>query len=83
MIEESWPALLEAGNLPHEDPSDLGKLRAVWSGTATDAAAMAMVTGTAAVALKAMGRATTQADAQRMADSCWRGRDKGALRGAA
>ena len=64
-------------------PADLDRLRDVWSGRASDTIAETMVTGTAAVALKAMGRATGQDEAQVLAETFWHERDKGALRGAA
>ncbi len=83
MTEETWPPLLNVATLPHEDPADLARLRDVWTGRTSDPVAETMVTGTAAVALKAMGRATTQDEAQVLAETFWHERDKSALRGAA
>ncbi|HEY1720687.1 MAG TPA: glycosyl transferase family protein [Magnetospirillaceae bacterium] len=83
MTEETWPPLLNVASLPHEDPADLDRLRGVWNGTVSDSVAETMVTGTAAIALKAMGRATTQDEAQVLAETFWHERDKDALRGAA
>jgi anthranilate phosphoribosyltransferase len=83
IIEESWPPLLNVANLPHEDTGDLDRLRDVWTGHASDTVAETMVTGTAAVALKAMGRAGSQDEAQVLAETFWHERDKGALKGAA
>ena len=83
MTEEIWPALLETSSLPHEDPSDLGRLRELWNGQTSDPIAESIVTGTAAIALKTMGRATNQASAQAMADEMWKKRDTSVLRGAA
>ena len=60
-----------------------GRLRDVWSGAVSDPVAETMVTGTAAVALKAMGRAATQDEAQVLAETFWHERDKAALKGAA
>ncbi len=82
MTEENWPPLLNVASLPHEDPADLDRLRDVWNGTVNDSVAETMVTGTAAVALKAMGRATTQDEAQVLAETFWHERDKNALKGA-
>ncbi len=81
--EENWPPLLNVANLPHEDPTDLDRLRDVWSGRAHDTVAETIVTGTAAVALKAMGRATGQDEAQVLAETFWHERDKRAIKGAA
>jgi anthranilate phosphoribosyltransferase len=82
MTEESWPPLLNVASLPHEDPADLDRLRGVWNGTVNDSVAETMVTGTAAVALKAMGRAATQDEAQVLAETFWHERDKAALKDA-
>jgi anthranilate phosphoribosyltransferase len=81
--DETWPALLAVSNLPHEDASDHARLLAVWSGAIADPAAEAMVTGTTAVALKTLGRAATQDEAQALAETMWRKRATEALKGAA
>lgn len=81
--EETWPALLDLPSLPHEDPSDLPRLLAVWSGTTTDQSVEAMITGTAAVALKTVGRVATPNEARALAETLWRDRDRRQLIGAA
>lgn len=80
LADEIWPSLLDVATLPHEDPSDLARLRAVWRGEVDDEIAASMVTGTVAVALKTMGRADTQIDAQAQADSLWHARKTASLR---
>lgn len=74
--EETWPPLLDVSTLPHEDPADLGRMRAVWHGDVVDEIAASMITGTVAVALKTLGRAPNQIDAQTQADVLWRDRDR-------
>ncbi len=80
--EEIWPALLDSASLPHEDPTDLDRLRAVWIGATVDPIAESIVCGTAAVALKALGRASAQNEAQSLSEALWRDRDKHGLKGA-
>ena len=74
LADEIWPSLLDAPALPHEDPGDLARLRAVWRGEVEDEIAASMVTGTVAVALRTMGRAASQIDAQSQAETLWPGR---------
>ncbi len=76
---ETWPALLEDGHAAADENMDLNHLIAVWQGTEEGAYATASVTGTLAVALKALGRADTPEDAQEMAQAMWDNRDKDSL----
>jgi anthranilate phosphoribosyltransferase len=83
LSDDVWAPLLQAASLPHEDPFDHARLLALWNGSASDSAAEAMITGTAAVALKAMGRAAEQDKAQALAEEMWRERARDAIKGAA
>lgn len=83
IAEEGWPPLLETAALPHDEALDPGRLRALWDGSGEDAVGAAVVTGTAAVVLKTMGRADTRQAAQALAERLWRDRDRALLAGAA
>lgn len=80
---EDWPALLPESRQPKDETLDLGRLRAVWRGEEDDDYARATITGTAAIALKLMGRAASPDEAQTQADSLWENRTREALPGAA
>jgi anthranilate phosphoribosyltransferase len=77
--EEEWrPMLPESAR-----PSDLGMepatLKALWTGERKDVYAEASIIGTAAIALKLLGRAKTQEEAVEMAGGLWTNRSKGRL----
>jgi anthranilate phosphoribosyltransferase len=74
--ETVWPALTPGAAYPWRDePLELGRLAAVWRGEVDAQALVACVTGTAAVALRLLGRHDPKA-AQTLAEAMWRGRDK-------
>lgn len=73
---EDWPALLADAVQPTDREMELERLGAVWRGEAEDPYAEAAVTGTLAIALRALGRAADPAAAQRAAEAMWRGRDR-------
>ncbi|MBF0268571.1 MAG: glycosyl transferase family protein [Alphaproteobacteria bacterium] len=79
MSEEEWPAILAESAQPHETDMNPARLSALWKGDLDDVYAQATVTGTAAVALRVMGRAASVAAAQKLADEMWAKRDKGWL----
>jgi anthranilate phosphoribosyltransferase len=81
-MAEDWPALID-GTRPHEESLDLGRLKGLWTGAVTDEAATAAITGTAAIALRALGRAGSVDEAEGMALVLWRERVAGVLPGAA
>ncbi|HKB60127.1 MAG TPA: glycosyl transferase family protein [Gallionellaceae bacterium] len=76
--EEEWPALFGSRHMKDEamDVTRLGKL---WRGEIEDEYGLAAVTGTAAIALRAMGRAGSLAEAQALAAKLWQTRDAGYL----
>jgi len=73
-FDEEWPALHEAS--PAESDLDPAFLAALWRGDAEDAVAEAIVTGTAAIALKLCGRAQTIEQAQQIANDAWTARQR-------
>ena len=75
MSEENWPALF-ARRHTKDEQLDVSRLSRVWDGSDTDEYAIASVIGTAAIALKMMGRANTQAEAESLAGSLWNARSK-------
>ena len=74
LSEENWDPILDDPSAPHDQDMDLGRLAAVWAGDIQDQLAEAAITATAAVTLKALGRASSQAEAQSMAQSMWAAR---------
>lgn len=74
--EEEWPAL-EAGLgfRPREEEQNPARIAALWRGEVEGLPGpLAAITGTAAMALKLLGRARSNADAQAMAERMWRER---------
>lgn len=69
--EETWPALTAGGRHVKPERLDPGRLRAVWTGAAEDSYGEAAVIGTAALAIRALGRAATQAQALELARAWW------------
>lgn len=82
LAEERWPALLPEPRQPSDD-MELDRLPAVWRGGVTDEYGEAAITGTLAIALKALGRARNQEEAQSLAESLWAARDRSSLSAAA
>lgn len=77
-VEEEWPALVPGARFAWRgEPLDPALVAALWRGERDCAVAEAAVLGTAAVALKLIGRAGTQAAAQGLAEELWRDRPKG------
>jgi anthranilate phosphoribosyltransferase len=81
--EERWPALLPEPRQQAEEDMDLGRLTALWRGEITDEYGEAAIWGTLAIALKALGRASSQEDAQILAGNMWASRDRSSLNAAA
>ncbi|MGR9087566.1 MAG: glycosyl transferase family protein [Gammaproteobacteria bacterium] len=75
LSDEHWPALFGRRHVKPErlDPTDLSR---VWQGGLQDEFAEAAVVGTAAVALKLLGKAMTREDAQQLAAGLWENRDR-------
>jgi anthranilate phosphoribosyltransferase len=75
LFDEEWPALFAKRHVKPE-ALEPGQLAQVWRGESRDEFAVAAVTGTAAVALKLLGKADTQEDAQGLAAEYWHHRRK-------
>ena len=72
--EENLVLLTEHPHAAADDGMDPARLAAVWHGTVQDQIAVATVIGTAAIVLKATGRAATQAEAMARAAAMWASR---------
>ncbi len=73
--EQDWPALAPNARYPWRDePQDPARLRDLWTGAWEAAAPVAAVVGTAAVALRLIGKAKTIEEADAAAQALWAGR---------
>lgn len=79
IVTETWPQLLSDGHAVADLEMDLGALISVWSGEAQSEYAQASVTGTLAIALRALNKAASVQAAQVMAQDMWETRNKGLL----
>ena len=70
---ELWPALFESRHMKDED-MDVSRLGALWRGQIEDEYGIAAVQSTAAIALRALGRAENCEDAHRQAAALWQTR---------
>ena len=75
LSEELWPALFARRHVKPErlEPNQLA---ALWRGQYSDDYAEAAVTGTAAIALKLLGKVNSQEEAETMAGNFWANRPK-------
>ncbi|MBM3564581.1 MAG: glycosyl transferase family protein [Alphaproteobacteria bacterium] len=77
-VDEDWPPMIEQPRVTDEI-MDLARLKALWDGKLDDSYAAMTVVGTAAVALRLMGRAETPAEAVAAARRMWDARPAGIL----
>jgi anthranilate phosphoribosyltransferase len=77
-MAEEWPALFERKHLKDET-MDASRLLKLWQGELDDEYGQAAITGTAAIALRAMGRADSVASAQQLANELWQRRNRAYL----
>lgn len=82
-VDEEWPALMPEKKFKIDEAMDTSRLDAVWCGEEEDAYAAASVAGTAAVALRSLGRAGGIAEADEMARAMWDNRNRERLDAAA
>lgn len=75
LIDEVWPALFARRHMK-ADELDPQQMVAVWQGKSQDEFAEAAIVGTAAVALKLLGKADTQEQAHHLAQQYWSNRDR-------
>ncbi|PKM11348.1 MAG: glycosyl transferase [Gammaproteobacteria bacterium HGW-Gammaproteobacteria-3] len=73
LSDELWPALFKRRHVKAED-LDPRQLSALWRGELDDEFAQASAIGTAAIALKLLGRADSQQQAYGMAEDFWKNR---------
>lgn len=73
LSEETWPALFTTGRHLKQKHLDVDRLKAVWLGE-PDEYADAAITGTAAIALRLLGKADSAPAAQELAEQMWRQR---------
>jgi anthranilate phosphoribosyltransferase len=76
-VSDSWPPLIPGAHrrLHEEEEIDVAKLVRLWRGEREDRHAEAIVVGTAAVAIKTVGRADSLDDATELARKWWEKRD--------
>ncbi len=75
LSDENWPALFSRRHVK-SGQLDPRQLALIWQGTIEDEFGEASITGTAAIALKLLGKAGSQQQAQQLATDYWLGRDK-------
>ncbi len=76
---ERWPALLGDPQQEADPEMNLDDLIAIWSGERESGYATTAITGTAAIALKALGAAASMGEAQSKAQTLWRSRERSRL----
>jgi len=76
LFDENWPALFSRRHVKTEE-LDPKQLALMWQGLVEDEFAENSIIGTAAVALKLLGKADTQEAAHQLATHYWLTRDKG------
>ena len=74
-VYTAGPLAPGAGYPWRDEPLRPERLAALWEGRTCEPAVVAAVTGTAAVAIRLMGRAAGEAEAQALAEVMWRSRD--------
>ena len=75
-VMETWAPLLPDPHQPPDQDMDPANLAKLWRGEADDAYALASVTGTIAIALRAMGAAQSVAEAEQRAAQVWEARNR-------
>jgi anthranilate phosphoribosyltransferase len=75
LLDENWPALFTRRHIKPEE-LDPRRLALVWQGKIEDEFGEASIIGTAAIALKLLGKADSQQQAQQLAVDYWSSRDK-------
>ena len=75
LSEEEWPAMFAGPRHLKDEAMDLNRLLPVWQGKDQDEYGVAAITGTAAIALKLMGKANTTEEAESKARELWANRN--------
>ena len=72
---QTWPPILKEPRQTKDENMDITRLKQIWCGDDNDAYAIAAITGTLAISLKLLGRASTADDAQKKATALWEDRN--------
>lgn len=72
---ETWAPMAATTTVRHDDALDVARLKALWEGASDDAEGRDVVIATTAVALKLLGRADTQEQAEALAAALWQARN--------
>ncbi|MCP5367870.1 MAG: glycosyl transferase family protein [Hyphomicrobiales bacterium] len=83
LSEEEWPVMLDMEGDAIDKEMDVARLGAIWRGEAADPYAEAAVVGTAAIALRLMGRGEDTDEATHLAREMWQARNRERLTAAA
>ncbi len=75
-VDEEWPPLRLGDSFTADEDMSLNRLRAVWRGEEKNVYAAAAISGTAAIALRLLGRADGIEEAETSARRMWDGRAK-------
>ena len=75
LCDENWPALFLRRHVKSEE-LDPRQLAFIWQGSIEDEFAESSIIGTAAIALKLLGKANTQQEAHQLSTDYWLNRDK-------
>ncbi len=75
LSDDNWPALFTRRHVKSEE-LDPRQLALIWQGKIEDEFAEASIIGTAAIALKLLGKADTQHQAHELATQYWLGRNR-------
>lgn len=78
LLDETWPALFERRHMKDEELNP-ERMRQLWQGSEQDEFAEATIIGTAAVALKLLGKAEDQQQAHQLAAQYWHQRRRDRL----
>lgn len=76
---EHWPVILDNPRQATDEDMDLSRLKTLWRGEITDEYGQAAITGTMAIALKLLGKVSSQEEAQTQALEIWSTRDQSRL----
>ncbi|MGZ8227048.1 MAG: glycosyl transferase family protein [Methylococcaceae bacterium] len=74
LVDENWPALFPRRHVKPEE-LDPKQLALMWQGRSEDEFAEASIIGTAAIALKLLGKSDSQQGAHQLAADFWKNRD--------
>jgi anthranilate phosphoribosyltransferase len=77
--QETWQVLLDDTRQEIDLEMNIADMLMLWRGEKDNPYGVAALTGTLAIALKALGKADNETSAQNLAEKMWHGRNKNAL----